>query len=73
MIRVSIKLRTSLKRIVIDMFKLIVDNTVTEQESDSAFSNLIIRKYTAVYLSGILSPISPEVLEKYERRNPMGR
>lgn len=55
------------------MFKLIIDNTVTEQETDSAFSNLLIRKYTAVYLIGILSPISPEVLEEYERRNKIDR
>ncbi|KLA29419.1 hypothetical protein [Bacillus cereus] len=30
------------------MLKLIVDNIVTEQETDSAFSNFLIRKYTAV-------------------------
>ncbi|MBV6681650.1 hypothetical protein [Bacillus thuringiensis] len=29
--------------------------------------------YTAVYLSGILSPISKEVFEEYERKNLMGR
>ncbi|MCU4863560.1 hypothetical protein OB981_26400 [Bacillus cereus] len=29
--------------------------------------------YTAVYLSGILSPISEEVFEEYERKNLMGR
>ncbi|PER61146.1 hypothetical protein CN463_28155 [Bacillus cereus] len=29
--------------------------------------------YTAVYLSGILSPISNEVFEEYERKNLMGR
>lgn len=29
--------------------------------------------YTAVYLSGILSPILQEEFEKYERRNRMGR
>lgn len=73
MIRVSINLRTSLKRIVIEMFKLIVVNTVTEQETDSAFSNLLTCRYTAVYLSSILSPLSPKVLEEYERRNPIDR
>lgn len=46
---VSINLRTSLKRIVIDMLKLKVDNTIIEQETDSAFSNLLTCKYTAVY------------------------
>ncbi|MFE9080979.1 hypothetical protein [Bacillus mobilis] len=55
------------------MLKLIVDNTVTEQETDSAFSNLLTCKYTAVYLSGILFPILPEVLEEYERSNLMDR
>ncbi|MED1005002.1 hypothetical protein [Bacillus mobilis] len=55
------------------MLKLIIDNTVTEQETDSAFSNLLTCKNTAVYLSGILSPILPEVLEEYERRNLMDR
>ncbi|MEC3575730.1 hypothetical protein P4V72_25305 [Bacillus thuringiensis] len=29
--------------------------------------------YTAVFLSGILSPISKEVFEEYERKNLMGR
>ncbi|PFI78822.1 hypothetical protein COI83_26755 [Bacillus cereus] len=29
--------------------------------------------YTAVYLSGILSPISEKVFEEYERKNLMGR
>ncbi|RFB51720.1 hypothetical protein DZB90_30290 [Bacillus thuringiensis] len=29
--------------------------------------------YTAVYLSGMLSPISKEVFEEYERKNLMGR
>ncbi|MEK4599508.1 MULTISPECIES: hypothetical protein [Bacillus] len=29
--------------------------------------------YTAVYMSGILSPISKEVFEEYERKNLMGR
>jgi hypothetical protein len=29
--------------------------------------------YTAVYLSGILSPILQEEFEKYEKRNRMGR
>ncbi|HDR7986214.1 TPA: hypothetical protein QCY63_004517 [Bacillus cereus] len=29
--------------------------------------------YTAVYLSGILSPISEEVFEEYKRKNLMGR
>lgn len=55
------------------MFKLIVDNTVTEQETDSAFSNLLIRKYTAVYLSGILFPISKEIFEAYKTRNLISR
>jgi len=50
------------------MLKLIVDNTVTEQEKDSAFSNLFTCKNTTVFLSGILSLISPEILEEYERR-----
>ncbi len=55
------------------MFKLLVVNTVTEQETDSAFSNLLTCRYTAVYLSSILSPLSPKVLEEYERRNPIDR
>ncbi|MED2040979.1 MULTISPECIES: hypothetical protein [Bacillus cereus group] len=55
------------------MLKLIVDNTVTEQEKDSAFSNLFTCKNTTVFLSGILSPISPEILEEYERRKQIDR
>ncbi|MEZ2322453.1 hypothetical protein [Bacillus pacificus] len=31
------------------MLKLKVDNTIIEQETDSAFSNLLTCKYTAVY------------------------
>ena len=55
------------------MLKLIVDNTVTERETDSAFSKLFTCKNTTVFLSGILSPISLEILEKYERRNQIAR
>ncbi|EJV75977.1 hypothetical protein [Bacillus cereus] len=42
--------------------------TLTVQTKDEQYF-----LYTAVYLSGILSPISPEVFEEYERRNHMGR
>ncbi|MCQ6546480.1 Protein of unknown function [Bacillus cereus] len=55
------------------MLKLIVDNTVTEQETDSAFPSLFTYKNTTVFLSGILSPISLEILEEYERRNQIDR
>ncbi len=55
------------------MLKLLVDNTVTEQETDSAFSNLFTCKNTTVFLSDILSPISPKILEEYEKRNQIDK
>ncbi|MRA75724.1 hypothetical protein GH868_29895, partial [Bacillus thuringiensis] len=36
---------------MIDVLKLVVDNTVTEQETDSAFSNFFTCKDCVYYLS----------------------
>ncbi|MFF1995394.1 hypothetical protein ACFVWC_30185 [Bacillus mycoides] len=67
----------SVKAIICDKKQLKIERIIPNNEEHGT---LTVRTkdeqyflYTAVYLSGILSPISPEVFEEYERRNHMGR